>query len=641
MKRFLLVIGILCSLFCTVSPAQAEDDVRYSIESYVGHLQLEEDSQATFTQEITYDFHTGYNGQYVTLGSADPLPKGFKIHENPQVEAYVDGEKREIRVEESDLGDGRLLKIYNSRIVGGKVTIKVVWKIDHILDLYSDIAELNWFPLSDGDEDIAKLDFYVDGLDAKQGELYAHTGYFNPPAQIDRTATGYHIQLRNFPKNGKLELHAYWPMTEALRRGQSNKIKKENRKDKFLKKERSIEQKTFFYRTLLLKVVPIVAILLFILAFIPWIRYFISTRTRRISKGVRLYEPPQNLPPLVLAKALYQLDFERMVMSREKGQLKFNHLIQATMLDLIDRGNLRLTRDENGERLTCLHHEGLADFELKFIDMIFDQETEINISEVFSKYKINQVALKKDFRAAKTEAQRDRIRKVGSDVQSLLKKDAQQLSKGVDKEIAKLGLPSYFRDLSEKEEAFSKTGCALHFWLLLILFVSMCFLTFGFGSHLSSFYFWIILLLVLLFIPFYIVVKIREDHLQSLENLDSQFQWMAFRNMIESIPNFNQAELESVVLWNRILVYATLYGQAKKVSQVLQNHQISLPYEDGDALVWLTSSSNTFLDGSTLMAYADNSYSVSNFSINSSDGSGGFDGGGFSGGGGGGGFGAF
>ena len=31
---------------------------------------------------------------------------------------------------------------------------------------------------------------------------------------------------------------------------------------------------------------------------------------------------------LVLAKALYQLDFERMVISREKGPLKLNHLIQ-------------------------------------------------------------------------------------------------------------------------------------------------------------------------------------------------------------------------------------------------------------------------------------------------------------------------
>ena len=641
MKRFLLALAILCGLFCTVSPAQADDEVRYSIESYVGHLHLQEDNQATFTQEISYVFSTGYNGQYVTLGSVDPLPKGFKIHENPQVEAYVDGEKRDIRVEESDLGDGRLLKIYNSRIVGGKLTIKVVWKIDHILELYSDIAELNWFPISDGDEDVAKLDFYVDGLDANEGELYAHTGYFNPPAQIERTATGYHIQLRNFPKNGKLELHAYWPMTEALRRGQSNEIKKEKGKDTFLKKEKSIQQKTVIYKTLFLSVIPIVSILLFVLAFIPWIRYMISTRTRRISKGVRLYEPPQNLPPFVLAKALYQLDFEQMVIYREKGPLTVNHLIQASILDLIDRGNLRLTRDNNGRTLTCLHHEGLADFELQFIDMLFNQETEIKISEVFSKYKINQAALKKDFRAATSDTQRDCIRKVGSDVRSLLQKDAQQLSKGVEKEIAKLGLPSYFRDLSETEAAFSKTGCALHFWLLLILFVSMCFLSFGFGSHLSSYYFWMIVFLVLLFIPFYIVVKRREDHLQSLENLDSQFQWIAFRNMIESIPNFNQAELESIVLWNRILVYATMYGQAKKVSQVLQNYQIPLPYEDWDALVWLTSSPNSFLDGSTLMSYAADSYSVSNFSIISSDGSGGFDGGGFSDGGGGGGFGAF
>ena len=641
MKRFLLLMTLVWSMFCTITMVHADDEVRYRIESYVGHLHLQEDSQATFTQEITYQFQTGYNGQYVTLGSVDPLPKGFKIHENPQVEAYVDGEKREIRVEETDLEDGRQLKIYNARIVGGTVKIKVKWKIDHLLTFYKDIAELNWFPISDGDEKVAKLDFYVDGLDAKQGKLYAHTGYLNPPAQVERTATGYHIQLRNFPKNGKLELHAYWPMTEALRRGQSNEIKKEKGKDTFLKKEKSIQQKTVIYKTLFLRVIPIVSILLFVLAFIPWIRYMISTRTRRISKGVRLYEPPQNLPPFVLAKALYQLDFEQMVISREKGSLKFNHLIQATILDLIDRGNLRLTRDENGETLTCLHYEGLADFELQFIDMIFDQESEINISEVFSKYKIDKVALKKDFRAATSDTQRDRIRKVGSDVRSLLQKDAQQLSKGVEKEIAKLGLPSYFRDLSKTEAVFSKTGCALHFWLLLILVVSMCFLSFGFGSHLSSYYFWIILLLVLLFIPFYIVVKIREEHLQSLENLDAQFQWMAFRNMIESIPNFNQAELESVVLWNRILVYATMYGQAKKVSQVLKNHQISLPYENWDTVVWLTTSSNSFLDGSTLMSYADDSYSVSSFSTNSSDGSGGFDGGGFSDGGGGGGFGAF
>lgn len=111
MKRFLLMISLFLGFVGSIVVAQADEQVRYSIESYVGHLQLQEDSQAIFTQEITYQFQTGYNGQYVTLGSADPLPKGFKIHRNPQVEAYVDGEKREIRVEETDLKDLSLIHI--------------------------------------------------------------------------------------------------------------------------------------------------------------------------------------------------------------------------------------------------------------------------------------------------------------------------------------------------------------------------------------------------------------------------------------------------------------------------------------------------------------------------------------------------
>ena len=47
MKRFLLMISLVWSLFCTITTAHADEEVRYSIESYVGHLQLQEDSQAT------------------------------------------------------------------------------------------------------------------------------------------------------------------------------------------------------------------------------------------------------------------------------------------------------------------------------------------------------------------------------------------------------------------------------------------------------------------------------------------------------------------------------------------------------------------------------------------------------------------
>ena len=68
------MITLVWSMFCAITMVHADDDVRYTIESYVGRLHLQEDNQATFTQEITYVFSTGYNGQYVTLGSVDPLP---------------------------------------------------------------------------------------------------------------------------------------------------------------------------------------------------------------------------------------------------------------------------------------------------------------------------------------------------------------------------------------------------------------------------------------------------------------------------------------------------------------------------------------------------------------------------------------
>ncbi len=40
---------------------------------------------------------------------------------------------------------------------------------------------------------------------------------------------------------------------------------------------------------------------------------------------------------------------------------------------------------------------------------------------------------------------------------------------------------------------------------------------------------------------------------------------IALKNMIKSIPSFKESELESVILWNRILVYATSMDRRKKL----------------------------------------------------------------------------
>ncbi len=62
-----------------------------------------------------------------------------------------------------------------------------------------------------------------------------------------------------------------------------------------------------------------------------------------------------------------------------------------------------------------------------------------------------------------------------------------------------------------------------------------------------------------------------KDHPTILKDLDAQFQWWPFE-MIESIPNFNQAELESVI-W--IIVY-NLYVKQKSGRQVLKSS--AFPY---------------------------------------------------------------
>ena len=124
----------------------------------------------------------------------------------------------------------------------------------------------------------------------------------------------------------------------------------------------------------------------------------------------------------------------------------------------------------------------------------------------------------------------------------------------------------------------------------------------------------------------------------SLENFDSQFQWMALRKYDRKYSKFSQTKqnLRGSML-NRIRVHATMYGQAK-VSQVLKkNHQISHSYEGLGRCCLDNDPSNSSQTALPWMSYADDSYRFKllltpQMAVAVSDG------GGFSDGGGGGGF---
>ena len=619
-KYVTLTVLLVCFLPLSLQHVKA-DEVEYSLPSYVGHLSIQDDGNATFTQEVTYVFDSDYKGQYVTLGKIG----GYSIMDDPKVSATVNGkEKTDITVEKTDSYEGVKLKVYNSGSDGDRVVLKVTWQIQHLLNLYSDIAVLNWFPISDWDKGFGQVDFTVDGLDASQGELYAHTGYFGKDPQVKRTSTGYQVHVDNLPASGKLELHAYWPMTSALRENNQAFLSNKTNMADFLKKERDIKESKEKFRHLFYVILPLVILSFVLIGIFCYLIVLYSTRTPSFPRDARLYEAPQDLAPLVLAKNVYNQSFDKTGLKEETGPLKFKYMVQATILDLIDRGHLTYRQEGDSNILTRIKKEGLSSFEVSFLDMLFDKD-----------------GLEKQFKSARTSYEREAIRSQGKRVKYQFTNDGYQVAKGVEKEEFALGLPKIYRDFSPKEKTFNLLGVAALVLSMVLCILSTLFLFAAFGSGLGFYYILGLLPIAGVTILFWYLVKRRRQRCLDATQISTYYQWHSFKNMIKSIPSFKESELESVILWNRILVYATLYGQAKKVSDVLKRYNIHLSNPSLDEFTYSAAPFIMMNNVNYLESYVSASDSVSSFSINSNSGSGGFGGGGFSGGGGGGGGGAF
>ena len=99
---------------------------------------------------------------------------------------------------------------------------------------------------------------------------------------------------------------------------------------------------------------------------------------------MRIYEAPQDLSPLVLAKNIYNQSFDKTGLSEESGHLKFKNTVQAIILDLIDRGYIAYSQEIGVDTLRRISKVGLVDYEFDFLEMLFDDRIEITDRERFS-----------------------------------------------------------------------------------------------------------------------------------------------------------------------------------------------------------------------------------------------------------------
>ena len=624
---FLLVLGLFYLLPLSVFA------IDFKINSYQGDLYIHADNTAEFRQKIVYQFEEDFKGQIVGLGRAGKMPSGFDIDSHPKVQASKNGaELADVTSEVIEGADGYTVKVYNPGQEGDIVEVDLTWNLKNLLFLYNDIAELNWQPLTDSSGAIGKFEFYVRGDEGAE-KLFFHTGKLFREGTVERSNLDYTIRLDNLPAKRGVELHAYWPRTAFA--SATDQGLKGNRLEEFNKIEESIVKEKEQSKQLVTWVFPsILSISLLLSVCFYFIYRRKTTPSVKYAKNHRIYEPPMELEPMVLSEAVYSTSLEEVSpLVKGAGKFTFDQLIQATLLDVIDRGNVSIISEGDAVGLKLVKEDGLSSFEKDCLNLAFSGKKEETLSNLFADYKVSDSL----YRRAKVSDEK-RIQAKGRQLKSSFEEVLKEMQEGVRNRVTFWGLPDYYRPLTGGEKALQVGMGVL---TILPLFI-------GFGLFLYSLdvYGYLYLLLPILgFLGLVLAVfyywKLRLDNRDGVLNeagAEVYYLWTSFENMLREIARLDQAELESIVVWNRLLVYATLFGYADKVSHLMKVHQIQVENPDINLYVaygW----HNMFYHSTAQMShYANVANTASTYSVSSGNGS---SGGGFSGGGGGGSIGAF
>lgn len=625
MKKWFLFLTFYLMAMVTLT---VQADVDYRILSYEGDLVIHPDNRADFTQTLVFDYASDFNGQYVTLGTAGQVPQGFAIVGRPQVDGWKGASPIPIRVEEEVWHDGRQLKIYNGGQAGDRIRLTIHWQLDNVLHHYRDIAELNWLPISDWEVPLEEVRFQVStSREASDSQLFAHQGLFKPKVTLQSQHGHYQFTAQNVDK---LDIHAYWDQTVLDGPPELSK----DGLPQFLATEAAITEAEKNTQAKLYGWLPglggasLLASSLAILGF----RRSVGL-TRRPPR--RVYQIPEDLTPLEVSHFIYN---DRLVdsLNQAKPDIPLEQVFQASLLDLIDRRYLVLDISEAKPRLIRQTKEGLAPFEENFLHLALAGQDELPLDQVFSDLiydKGLEAQLKNSLGGAQLERE---MRGHGNRYLKQVKTRLNQINQ--DLAASRPSWVSHYRPLSTRENLFFYLGLLLLLALGGLAFYGF-FTSVDYGQHSALFY------LAFFGAGSYLALVLSRTHLKVAKRgvltpsgKVAVEPWQGFRQMLKDIKTFNRVDLEGLVVWNRVLVYATLFGQAKQVQGYITINKIQLPDQSGIDLshrsyFLVQQSIHRNLVQSQQAASQASHFSVSNRSSGASSG--------FSGGGGGGGGGSF
>ena len=187
-------------------------------------------------------------------------------------------------------------------------------EIKNLLYSHKDILELNWKPITDGDQKVDEVQFRVIPKFAPanaQSELYIHTAFMGPDVTVKKEDGIYSATFYNLGKGKAVELYGYWLKSDLNTLYDSGRNTGLTKLDEFHKNQAKIEQE---------KILDTHVLELDLASLIDCTLASFSLGSQTVQKMIwpgvtyptdtRLYEIPQDIAPLVMSSVVYSAELD-------------------------------------------------------------------------------------------------------------------------------------------------------------------------------------------------------------------------------------------------------------------------------------------------------------------------------------------
>ena len=562
-------IIILALILLSAANATYAKDKEYNIIDALIDLTVHEDGLLHVNESYTYSFKGEFNGIYRDI----PLKQGESV-ENLKVN--IDGAYGNYEV--SDDNGKKHIKVYlwadeahTQKIHDQNVKITYSYDMKNIVTLYNDVGSLQYKLWGEGwDSDVNKITANIHLPGDKDIVYYLNPEYYNSSDSINGNTIN--IVTKNIPKDKFYELQVLMPLND-FKNAQYAKHVDIPGKEQIMQKQADYKQSVGFWGNVfnILSTICIISPFSLILVYLKYGR-----EPKVDYNGIYERELPTNDSPAVVNALLNRSSIGKPDM---KG-------FEATIMDLIDRKVFKIIIEESEHTSDLIlefdesQYSELSIDEQKVFDLLntFAYDNKLNVSELSSE--LNNEYNGKLF-SEKFDEWKDIIE---------------------DECIGKDKLSEFFNNTGTRLSSLF-TGCGL-------VFAALLFIIAIFSSHPAAKN--AIFAAIFLGIISVIVGLIPEDIFGhwTAEGRVYYLKWMNFKKFLKDNSLIKEHPPESIVIWNKYLVYGTALGVADEVYESMKLYKPDV-YEDDyyysdlyrfhsySGLIILNSAFNTGISAST------------------------------------------